>query len=225
MMGRYGNLMMINNDESFILEVEQYQTKRFFVTNVANTRTFDFEISKNGKKENLKIVGGDLGRVEKEYMAENFIIAPAERYIFEARFDKEGEFLIKSRNKVLGKILVKKSNKTIKQEVFGKNLSKNLEDYKNIRDNFKKFLKQKADKKLRLTIAMKGMGMHGRATEMRRGQGHQDGNGEKMGGTLDDLMNKEKEMGGSPIVVDGNKIKWNEGMRMMNEMSNDQMME
>jgi FtsP/CotA-like multicopper oxidase with cupredoxin domain len=203
-MGRFGNIMMINNDENFVLEVNQYDTRRFFVTNVANTRTFDFKI----ENQKLKMVGGDIGRVEKEYMVDNFIIAPAERYIFETRFDKAGEFTIKSKNRVLGKIVVKKSDIMIKQSAYGVKLRNNSEDYKNIRENFNKFLTQKTDKKLRLTIAMKGMEMDGGAMEMRRGQEHKDGGGKMMGGTLDDLMKKEMELGGDINMMkeDNNSI-------------------
>jgi hypothetical protein len=39
--------MMINNDENYELKVNQYETTRLFITNVANTRTFDFTISKD----------------------------------------------------------------------------------------------------------------------------------------------------------------------------------
>ncbi len=226
MMGRYGDIMMINNDENYTLTLNQYETKRFFVTNVANTRTFDFEIEKDAKKQNLKMVGGDAGRVEKEYLTDNFIIAPAERYIFEARFDEAGEYTIKSKNRVLGKIIVKKASIEKKPKLFGKNLRTNTEDYKIIRDNFDKFVNKKADKKLKLTIAMKGVGPRGGAQEMRRGMDHKDGKGNMMGGKLDDLMKKEREIGGNPNVEhDGEKIEWEENMEMMNKMSNDQMME
>ncbi len=51
--------MLINNNPNYVLKVKRYQTKRFYVTNTANTRTFDFKIE--GQK--LKIVGGDAGRV------------------------------------------------------------------------------------------------------------------------------------------------------------------
>jgi len=98
MRGRYGNLMMINNDFDYKLKVNQGEVKRFYVTNTANTRTFDFVIEKDGEKMPLKIVGGDDGRVETEYFIKDFIISPAERYIFEAKFNEPGKYIIKSRN-------------------------------------------------------------------------------------------------------------------------------
>ncbi len=226
MLGRFGNIIMINNDENYTLTINQYETKRFFVTNVANTRTFDFEIEKDGKKQELKMVGGDAGRVEKEYITNHFVIAPAERYIFETRFDRSGEYIIKSRDRILGKIVVKRSDIKIKQSAFEENLRSNADDYKIVRDKFDYFLKKKADKKLRLTIAMKGMGPRGRALEMRRGMEHRDGAGEMMGGRLDDLLEKEKELGGEAMAeYDGEEIIWEDYMAMMNNMSNDQMME
>jgi FtsP/CotA-like multicopper oxidase with cupredoxin domain len=223
MQGRFGNLMMINNDENFVLEIPQFEIRRFYITNTANTRTFDFEISKNNQKEKLKIVGGDIGRVEKEYSAEGFIIAPAERVIFELSFDNEGEYLIKSRNRVLGKIIVKKNNIKTTPNKHLINFRDNSADYKIIRDNFDKFLKQKADKKLRLTIGMKGQG------EKRRGMMHRNGMGRMMGGSIEDLVEEENKMGGNVSYQDlannSEGIVWEENMQMMNKMSNSRMME
>ncbi|HIP21743.1 MAG TPA: hypothetical protein EYG72_02210 [Candidatus Pacebacteria bacterium] len=224
MMGRFGNIMMINNDENFVLEVEQYETRRFFVTNVANTRTFDFEI----EDQKMKIVGGDIGRIEQEFMTDNFIIAPAERYIFETRFDEVGEFLIKSQDRVLGKIIVVKSDLEKSTISFENNLRKNTDDYKNIRDNVQTFLDKKVDKKLRLTIAMRGMSMGGGAMEMRRGQKHKNGEGMMMGGEMEDIIAAEESMGGNGMMAmesDDDPIEWEDSMAMMNKMTNDRMME
>jgi len=103
-------------------------------------------------------------------MTKSFIIAPAERYIFETRFDKAGEFLIKSQNRILGKIIVKKSPLEKKLTKYGENLRDNFTDYSVIKKDFQQYLDKKADKKLRLTIAMKGMREMGGAMEMRKGE-------------------------------------------------------
>ena len=166
LMGRFGNILMINNDENFVLNLEQYKTTRFFVTNTANTRTFDFEIvDKNiqcikapcGRK-NLKIVGGDIGRGEREYMADHFIIGPAERYISEARFTMPGTYEIQSRGRVLGTILVEPSDKKLRLAAFDANLRANPDEYALLRKNFQKLLEKPADKKLRISIDMEEMG-------------------------------------------------------------------
>jgi len=98
-------------------------------------------------------------------------------------------------------------------------LRNNSADYTLIRSQFKKLLAQAPDKKLRLTIGMKGQG------EMRRGMAHKNGMGRMMGGTAQDIMNEEKAMGGNPHMDDKSGIEWEEGMAMMNNMSNNNMME
>jgi len=157
LMGRFGNIMMINNEENYKLEVNQYDTVRLNLTNVANTRTFDFGIYKNWKKVDLKLVGWDIWKIEKEVMINSQIIAPAERYIVEVRFDQSWEYVIKSRDRKLGKIIVKDTWIRKKQKEFWSDLKESPEEYSFIRKNFQKFLDQKVDKKLRLTIWMKWM--------------------------------------------------------------------
>ncbi len=230
LMGRFGNILLINNQENFQMNAKTGEKIRFYVTNTANTRTFDFAILNSkfdpcvlegeceviGWPEKLKIVGGDIGRVEKEFMAKNFIIAPAERYIFESQFNEAGTYNIMHRQKKIGEIIVSGKN------VGAKNLSplrKNLSDYALIRDNFQKFLDQKIDKKLRISIGMKGMG------EMRMGMEHKDGKGNLMGGMPSDMDRKEKSLGGERHMDEEGGIEWEDGMAQMNKMSNNKMME
>jgi len=217
LMWRFGNIMLINNDEDYKLEVNQYKKIRLFITNVANTRTFDFGIYKDWKKIDLKLVWGDIGRIEKEKMIKSQIIAPAERYIVELGFNITWEYIIKSKDRILWKIIVKKSE--TEWLYFDNNLRDNLTDYKNIRDNFDKFLAQKVDKKLRLTIWMKGMG------EMRRGMAHKDWKWNMMWWTKADIDAKEKSMWGMLMENDTDEIEWEDNMAMMNKMSNSNMME
>jgi len=218
LMGRFGNIMLINNQENFSLKAKQGESFRFYVTNTANTRTFDLSISQKNKKQNLRIVGGDIGRIEKEFKTEDFIIAPAERMIFETIFENAGTYEIQHRGKKIGEIIVGSSihgNQNIKNRP----LRKNSEDYKIIRDNFQKFLDQKIDKKLRISIGMKGMG------EMQMGMSHKDGKGNMMGGMPEDMDKKEKSLGGERHMDEEDGIEWEDGMAMMNKMANNKMME
>jgi hypothetical protein len=49
--------MLINNDPNYKLKLETGKKVRLFITNVANTRTFDFEIVDNAlNKQKLKLV-------------------------------------------------------------------------------------------------------------------------------------------------------------------------
>jgi len=220
---RYWNLMMINNDENYKLKINSWETTRLFITNTANTRTFDFKIvDKNWKKIDLKLVGWDIWRIEKEVMINSQIIAPAERYIIEVKFNVAWIYYIVSRNRKLWEIIVKNSWKIWTTELFWNNLRTNFDDYKNIRDNLWKFLSKKADKNLRLTLGMKG------AWEMRRGQMHKDWKWEIMWWTAEELIKKEVEMWWK-VEKDVFNEKWwisyEPHMEMMNRRSNSNIME
>ena len=216
MMGRYGNLLMINNETDYKLQAKTGETVRFFMTNTANTRVFDIALKDtDGNVVPLKVVGGDIGRVEKEFMVEDIIIAPAERYIFEASFAKPGMYTIEHRGKKFGEVLVSGNE----QQATETQLRKNTSDYTLLRAQFTALLNRAPDKKLRLTIGMKGQG------EMRRGMAHKNGIGEMMGGTTEDIMKEEAELGGIPHMDDKSGIEWGEGMAMMNNMTNDEMMD
>jgi len=202
LMGRFGNIMMINNEENYRLEVNQYDTVRLNLTNVANTRTFDFAITKDWINQEFKLVGWDIWRIEKEVMVSSQIIAPAERYIVETRFDQPWEYVIKSRDRELGKIIVKDTWVRKKQKAFWSDLKQSPEEYSFVRKNFQKFLDQKVDKKLRLTIWMKGM-KGGRSNTKWMGMWNME-------------MNNEE---------DTDEIEWEDNMAMMNKISSDKMME
>ncbi len=211
LMGRFGNILLINNQENFHMNAKTGEKVRFFVTNTANTRTFDFSI----KGQDLKIVGGDIGRGEKEFIAKDFVIAPAERIIFETEFTTPGVFEIQHRGKKIGEIKV--IGESVQADT--QPLRKNPKDYALIRDNFQKFLDQKIDKKLRISIGMKQMG------EMMKGMQHKGPMG-MMNGDDEGMDEMEKMMGGNGVSHDDEEgIEWEDAMPMMNRMSNNEMME
>ncbi|HET9440394.1 MAG TPA: multicopper oxidase family protein [Longimicrobiales bacterium] len=88
LMGRFGNLMLINGEPaaSYRLQVRQGEVVRLFLTNVANTRTFNLSIP----GAQLKVVGSDIGRFEHEVWTESVVLAPAERYIVDVMFERPG---------------------------------------------------------------------------------------------------------------------------------------
>jgi FtsP/CotA-like multicopper oxidase with cupredoxin domain len=63
---------------------------RFYLTNVANSRTFNVTFG-NAK---VKVVGSDVSKFEHEAWVSSVPIGPAERYIVEVRFDEPGEVVI-----------------------------------------------------------------------------------------------------------------------------------
>lgn len=84
LMGRFGNLLLVNGEPSYRLVVDRGEVVRFFLTNVSNTRTFN--LSFDGAR--IKVVGSDLGKYEREAWADSVVIAPAERYIVEVSFEE-----------------------------------------------------------------------------------------------------------------------------------------
>ena len=86
LMGRFGNVMLVNGEPRYALSVRRGEVVRFFLTNVSNTRTFN--LSFPGAR--LKVVAGDVGTYEREAWVESVVIAPAERYVVHVRFDRAG---------------------------------------------------------------------------------------------------------------------------------------
>lgn len=215
MQGRYGNIFLINNQEKFQMTATTGERLRFFITNVANTRTFDLQIG----TQPLRVVGGDIGRVEKEFMAKHIILGPAERIIVETTFSDPGTYPITHRGRTLGTVTVTGPSRSVTQTP----LRYHRDDYAAIRENMEALQSQAPDKRIRLTIGMKG---ESSTREMRRGMRHRDGRGEMMGGTMRDLEQKERSLGGTPRYVEHTDgIVWEETMARMNTMSNSEMME
>jgi FtsP/CotA-like multicopper oxidase with cupredoxin domain len=86
LMGRFGNQLLVNGEPSYALQVQRGAVVRFYLTNVASARVFNLRIP--GAR--LKLVGSDLGDFEREEWVQSIVLAPAERYVVEARFDSAG---------------------------------------------------------------------------------------------------------------------------------------
>ena len=226
LMGRFGDTILINDKNDYNLNVTQGEISRIFITNVANTRTFDIEF----EGSEMKLVGGDLGRIENEVMVDDVIIAPAERYIVELLYTKAGTFEITHRGEKIGQVTVGVSG-TDKSELFNV-LRSNASDYTDIRSQFNVLLAEAPSKQLRLDIEMKGM-----MGEMMQGMSG-NGNGMMIGNAGDDDMMREHckmmpEMPGcEPYLEESEEgehgedgIEWEDDMAMMNQMSTDENIE
>jgi FtsP/CotA-like multicopper oxidase with cupredoxin domain len=97
LMGRFGNVLLVNGEPSYNLEVNQGEVVRFYLTNVANARPFN--ISFGGAR--MKLVGSDVGRYEREEWIESAVLAPAERVIVDVHFDRPGDYLFANRIQAL----------------------------------------------------------------------------------------------------------------------------
>ena len=86
LMGRFGNVMLVNGVTDYSLDVSEGEVVRFYMTNVANSRTFNVVFG----GAPIKVVGSDVSKYEREQASGSVIIAPAERYIVDVLFEKAG---------------------------------------------------------------------------------------------------------------------------------------
>ncbi|MGD1834086.1 MAG: multicopper oxidase family protein, partial [Nitrososphaeraceae archaeon] len=112
LMGRYGNTMFINGQLDYSLDINKNSIVRFFIVNTANAKPFNFTI----ENHDLKLVGGDAGKFEKESFVNSVILSPSERAIVEIFFNNTGTFnilnQIPNKNEIIGTIKVFDNNKT-----------------------------------------------------------------------------------------------------------------
>jgi suppressor of ftsI len=93
LMGRFGNVLLVNGEPGYRLSVRLGEVVRFYLTNTSNTRTFNVSLA--GAR--MKVVGSDLGPYVTEAWAESMVIGPAERYVVHARFDRPGRTALVNR--------------------------------------------------------------------------------------------------------------------------------
>jgi len=90
LMGRFGSLLLVNGEPAYTLGVRRGAVVRFYLTNVANARLLNLTL--HGAQ--LKLIGSDMGNFERESWTTHVTIAPAERYIVDARFSIPGRHAI-----------------------------------------------------------------------------------------------------------------------------------
>ncbi len=220
LMGRFGDTLLINDKEDYNLTVKAGEIIRVYITNVANTRTFD--LSFDGAM--MKLVGGDIGRIEKEKMIDSQIIGTAERYIIELYYKKSGVYPIMHHGKKMGIVTVEASDSNRQAEFTA--LRSNASDYADIRSNITELLAAKPDKNVRLDIEMQG-----KMTDMMQAMNNDLSSGARNnvdGSMMGDLgMGMMDREGEDNMKTDKNQehsadgIEWEDDMAMMNGMSTD----
>ncbi|MFZ2523446.1 MAG: multicopper oxidase family protein [Minisyncoccia bacterium] len=199
LMGRYGNIFLVNGVVDNKVSIRQGEVVRFYITNTANTRVFRLSIP--GVK--LKLVGGDNGKYERETFVDEIIISPSERYVIDAFFERAGMYKLVHNSK-------EEINNITTFEVSSENVDKSYKtEFQTLRTNkdtiasidpLRQYFDKPVDKSLTLTIDMSGMGMSGGMHMM-------------PDGTM--MSNSGMMMGGN----DKEKIEWEDNMQMMNSMS------
>lgn len=87
LMGRFGNVLLVNGEADWSLEARPGEVIRLHLTNAASTRTFNLSLGELP----LKLVAGDLGKLPGERWVESVVLAPAERWVIEVRLPGSAE--------------------------------------------------------------------------------------------------------------------------------------
>jgi FtsP/CotA-like multicopper oxidase with cupredoxin domain len=92
-MGRYGNVLLVGGETNPTFSARQGEVVRLYLTNTANTRVFNVALP----GAQLKLVGGDSGRVEREGLVQSVVLAPSERVVVDALFEHTGQLTLEHR--------------------------------------------------------------------------------------------------------------------------------
>ncbi len=90
LMGRLGNVLLVNGEPAYRLRVHQGEVVRFYLTDVSSSRTWN--LSFGGAP--MKVVASDVSRFEHEARVQSVVLAPAERYVVEVRFERPGTYTV-----------------------------------------------------------------------------------------------------------------------------------
>jgi suppressor of ftsI len=102
LMGRFGNVMLVNGQSRWSARARRGDVVRFYLTNASNARTWNVSFVGSGAR--TKLVGTDLGPFEREVWAPSVVIGPAERYVVHVRFDRPGRVALVNRVLVLDRL-------------------------------------------------------------------------------------------------------------------------
>jgi FtsP/CotA-like multicopper oxidase with cupredoxin domain len=97
LMGRFGNVMLVNGEPTYALDVQRGEVVRFYLTNASNARVFNLSVP--GAR--MKVVASDVGKFEREEWVSSVVIAPAERYVVDVEFSRPGRTALVNRIQAL----------------------------------------------------------------------------------------------------------------------------
>lgn len=165
-MGRFGNVFLVNGEPDYRLSVRRGDVVRFYLTNVSSTRTYNVVFG----GAPIKIVGADIGKFEHEQWVSSIPIAVAQRYIAEVRFDSAGDYAITNRVQAIDQVrgeffpevdtlgIVRVSSQPSEHD-YGtqfRKLRTNADVVKDI-DRYRKYFDRPPDKRLELTVDVQGL--------------------------------------------------------------------
>ena len=214
LMGRYGNVMLVNGlpaeasaqagETNYTLAAQKDEVIRFYITNAANARPFNFAI----KGVKLKLVGADGGAYEKDEWKDSVVLGPSERAIVEVLFDKSGSFAIQNttpdQTYAIGSINVSEDPIAVSYASEFAELKTHSATVKSI-DPLRSYFDRAPDKRMAFSVDMSGAPM-----QMQMGGGHMMPDGTMMGSTMMRSM--------MDLSSDG--IEWDDANKMIGSMSN-----
>jgi FtsP/CotA-like multicopper oxidase with cupredoxin domain len=77
----------VNGEPDWSLRAARGEVVRLYLTNASNSRTWNLSF---GGGARMKVVASDVSRFEREEWVESVVLAPAERYVVEVRFERPG---------------------------------------------------------------------------------------------------------------------------------------
>jgi FtsP/CotA-like multicopper oxidase with cupredoxin domain len=92
-MGRFGNVFLTSGEPDLHLTAGAGEVVRLWLTNTANTRVFNLTLP----GAQMKLVGGDSGRVEDQELVESVVLAPSERVVVDVLVERPGELALEHR--------------------------------------------------------------------------------------------------------------------------------
>lgn len=207
LMGRYGNVMLVNGDTDYQLNVQPGEVVRFFITNAANVRPFRIAFSGGAK---MKLVGSDASAYERETWQDNVTIGPSERAVVEVIFPRNGTYKLQNTTPesttTIGTIVASGEPAAPSYA----NAFETLREHQSVGasiDRVRPFFGKSVDKSLRLSV-----NMNARMSGMMKNGTHSMGGGMMMDGGM--------MMGGSE---DG--IEWEDSSSAMNASSDTSMVD
>lgn len=93
LMGRYGNVLLVNGAASWGIRAAAGEVVRVYVTNVANARPF--RVAFPGAT--VTVVGSDAGRVAAPHVVDAVTLAPSERAVLHVQWPSAGTYAIEHR--------------------------------------------------------------------------------------------------------------------------------
>jgi suppressor of ftsI len=97
MMGRFGNVMLVNGEAGYQDTVRRGAVIRYYLTNVSSARMFNLAFGDRP----VKVVATGAGPFVREEWAKSVVIAPAERYVVDVRFPDSGTVTVTNRVQAL----------------------------------------------------------------------------------------------------------------------------